>query len=85
MNLWVKVTTCQMLNIPLMRYIKHLYVSYGWQKTKLFKMLKAISIAYQYTEQVSINNKIKSMKVKQQSGEKSVAFCNVVTVKISLD
>lgn len=47
-------------------------------------MLKVILIASQYTEQVSINNKIKSMKVKQQSGEKSVAFCNVVMVKISL-
>lgn len=37
-------------------------------------MLKAILIAYQYTEQVSINNKIKSMKVKQQSGETVLHF-----------
>lgn len=74
MNSWVKAITCQMFNIPLMKYIKHLYVSYGWQKTKLFKMSKAILIAYQYTEQVSLNNEIKSMKVKQQSGEKVLHF-----------
>jgi hypothetical protein len=45
-----------------------------WQKTKFFKMLKAILAAYQYTGQISTSYKVKSMKVKQQSGDKVLHF-----------